>query len=98
MRPSSPGAAGSPYTTSLAATGGTGTYTWTITSGALPPGLNWSNGTISGTPTAAAVAGTYSFTAQAADTQNADGHQDILNLCPGNHHDEPARRNDQPAV
>ena len=66
-----PGAAGSPYTTSLAATGGTGTYAWTITSGALPPGLNWSNGIISGTPTAAAVAGTYSFTAQAADTQNA---------------------------
>jgi hypothetical protein len=61
-----PGAAqGSAYSTTLAATGGTPPYTWSIVAGALPPGLTLgaSSGTISGTPTAT---GTYAFTAQVA--------------------------------
>ena len=42
------------YSQTLAATGGTGAYTWTLTSGTLPAGLslNASSGLISGTPTA----------------------------------------------
>jgi FtsP/CotA-like multicopper oxidase with cupredoxin domain len=55
------------YTTTLAATGGNGSYTWTRTAGTLPPGLTLAaNGTISGTPT---TANTYNFTVRATDTQ-----------------------------
>src|SRR3984957_8394647 len=63
------GDVGASYTTSLAATGGTGTLTWTLTfsqSTLLPPGLTLSsNGTISGTPTSA---GAYVITVQATDS------------------------------
>jgi uncharacterized protein (TIGR03437 family) len=54
------------YTATLTATGGTGTYSWTVIGGTLPPGLTLSSGgTLTGTPT---VAGTYSFTAQVTDS------------------------------
>ncbi len=45
----------SPYNVSVSATGGTSPYVWAVTSGALPAGvvLSGSNGTLSGTPTAA---------------------------------------------
>ncbi len=48
------GTVGQPYTATLAATGGTGAYTWSVTSEGLPPGLtlNASTGAITGTPTA----------------------------------------------
>jgi large repetitive protein len=54
------------YSASLAASGGSGAYTWSITSGELPPGvaLNSASGALAGAPT---VAGTFSFTVQAAD-------------------------------
>ena len=54
-------------TTTLAATGGTGSYTsWTVSSGALPAGITLANdGTLSGTPT---TAGSYSFTVRVTDT------------------------------
>ncbi len=53
------------YSQPLAATGGTGLYNWTISSGLLPPGLAMnSSGIISGTPTSV---GTYPFTAQVED-------------------------------
>ena len=58
--------AGSPYSTSLAASGGTTPYTWSYISGSLPPGLTLAaNGTLSGSTSAA---GSYSFTAQVTDT------------------------------
>ncbi|MES2393902.1 MAG: putative Ig domain-containing protein, partial [Acidobacteriota bacterium] len=60
-----------PYSAQLQATGGnTGTYLWTIASGALPNGitLNSSTGLISGSSTAT---GTSSFTVQVCDAQNA---------------------------
>lgn len=45
------------YSTALAATGGTSARTWSITSGVLPLGMNFSpDGTLSGTPTAPARA------------------------------------------
>ena len=57
------------YTQSLQATGGTGTYVWSISSGALPTGLGLSSsGQVTGTPTAA---GTKSFTVKATDTASA---------------------------
>ncbi|MBC8413589.1 putative Ig domain-containing protein, partial [bacterium] len=57
------------YTANLAASGGTGSYTWLIFSGALPTGLslNPATGVISGTPT---IAGTYAFTVQITDSSS----------------------------
>jgi hypothetical protein len=54
------------YTNSFASTGGSGTYTYTVTTGAVPTGLTLnSNGTWSGTPTAA---GLFTFSVQVTDT------------------------------
>ena len=59
------GQAGSAYSTTLAASGGTTPYTWTVGAGALPGGLTLSSaGLISGTPI---TAGTFSFTARVSD-------------------------------
>lgn len=58
----------------LTATGGNGTFTWTLAGGTLPTGVTLGpDGTISGTPTAA---GTYTFTVQVAD---ADGRTATVN-------------------
>jgi hypothetical protein len=55
-----------PYSATLQATGGTGSVTWGLSLGTLPPGLMLSGaGVISGNPTAA---GTFSFTVQAMDS------------------------------
>jgi len=60
------------YSQTLAATGGTGSLTWSISSGSLPAGLSIvaATGAITGTPTAS---GTSSFTARATDTVGATG-------------------------
>ncbi|WP_042415288.1 putative Ig domain-containing protein [Streptacidiphilus anmyonensis] len=57
---------GKPYSQSLTASGGTGAYTWQVSSGALPAGLTLSpdSGVISGTPT---TAGTASFSLRLTD-------------------------------
>jgi Putative Ig domain len=58
----------SSYSATLSATGGKTPYTWSLTSGALPPGLKLSSaGVISGTPT---TAGTYNFTVGVSDTSS----------------------------
>jgi hypothetical protein len=63
------------YTAALTATGGTTPYTWSVASGALPPGLALgSDGSISGTPTAA---GNYPFTAQVTDSSVDPQHASI---------------------
>ena len=55
---------GAAYSTTLSASGGSGTKTWTVAAGSLPAGLSLSaNGVVSGTPTAP---GTASFTAKVA--------------------------------
>ena len=61
------GTVGVPYSRPVQATGGSGTFTWTISAGALPPNLilDPATGVISGTPTAP---GTFSFTVRVADT------------------------------
>jgi len=55
-----------PFEALLAATGGNGTYVWSLTSGALPPGLTLADGAIDGTPT---TAGAYLFTATVTDSE-----------------------------
>jgi hypothetical protein len=71
-----PGAtSGVAYSQSLAATGGTAPYTWTIASGTPPPGLSLSaTGILSGTPT---TAGDYIFTVQAADAASRTATQSL---------------------
>jgi hypothetical protein len=70
------GQVGTAYNTSLAASGGTLPYTWTLTAGTLPAGLSLSaSGAISGTPTAAANATSLTFrvtdSSQPAQTNSA---------------------------
>ncbi|HVP46238.1 MAG TPA: putative Ig domain-containing protein, partial [Bryobacteraceae bacterium] len=64
------GTVGVPYTTvTLAVSGGTSPYTWSISTGSLPQGLTLSGsaGTISGIPTSG---GTSGFTAQVSDAKS----------------------------
>jgi hypothetical protein len=57
---------GTAYSQTLALAGGTGTFTWSVSTGALPGGitLNSATGSLTGTPTAA---GTFNFTLQVVD-------------------------------
>ncbi len=66
----------------LSATGGTGAYTWSISSGNLPPGLTLNaQGLISGTPT---TAGKYSFTVRVTDTAGASATEPLsINVVSG---------------
>ena len=64
------GTHGTPYsTTTLQASGGTPSYTWSLLPGSsLPPGLSLSSsGTVSGTPT---TAGTYTFVVKVTDASS----------------------------
>ncbi|MCC6389561.1 MAG: putative Ig domain-containing protein [Bryobacterales bacterium] len=64
------GTVGVPYSQQVQATGGAPPYSWSVSVGALPPGLSIATvnnfGVISGTPTAA---GTFNFTIQVFDSQ-----------------------------
>ncbi len=72
------GAYNVPYSATVTATGGTGSYTWSIISGGLPPGLqlNAATGAITGTPTSV---GTSSFTVQVND-QNSQSATRALSI------------------
>ena len=59
------GVVSSAYSQTLAASGGTGTITWSISAGSLPTSLTLTGNTISGTPSAA---GTFNFTVKATDS------------------------------
>jgi Putative Ig domain len=67
--PTGSGTVGSAYSSSAVVTGGTGPYTYSVYSGALPSGLtlNTTTGAITGTPT---KAGTYSFTLKVVDSKS----------------------------
>ena len=61
------------YSQTLAASGGTPPYTWSLVSGALPAGLSLSSsGVITGTPTGA---GTSNFTVKVTDSTSASATQ-----------------------
>jgi hypothetical protein len=69
------GEATATYLQSLAASGGTPPYSWTVTSGSLPAGLSLSaGGVISGTPT---TAGGSNFTVQVTDAVNRKATQNF---------------------
>jgi hypothetical protein len=60
------GSVGSVYSQTISASGGVTPYTWSITAGALPPGLGiLNNSSIGGTPT---TVGTYGFTLNVTDS------------------------------
>jgi hypothetical protein len=61
------GVAGIAYSKNIALTGGTPPYAWSVSSGALPPGLslNVQTGAVTGTPT---QSGAFAFTAKVTDT------------------------------
>src|SRR3546814_6546858 len=62
------GVAGNAYSQAITASGGVGPYTFAVTVGSLPAGLNLaSNGTLSGTPTAS---GTFNVTVTATDANS----------------------------
>ena len=58
------------YSQAITASGGTPTYGYTQTAGALPPGVTLTGGTLSGTPT---MAGTFNFTVTATDSSTGTG-------------------------
>ncbi|MGH7611950.1 MAG: Ig domain-containing protein [Candidatus Dormibacteria bacterium] len=63
-----PSASGFPYSASLAASGGVPPYSWALTQGALPPGLQLSpSGTIVGIPTGL---GAYTFSVTVSDSSH----------------------------
>ena len=70
--PSLPGGtAGTAYSQTITASGGTAPYSYAVSSGTLPPGLNLSPaGVLSGTPT---TAGTSNFTVTATDANSCTG-------------------------
>ncbi|MCX6397183.1 MAG: putative Ig domain-containing protein [Propionibacteriales bacterium] len=64
----------------LVATGGTGSYTWSLSGGSLPPGLGFSAaGVLSGTPT---TAGSYSFSATATSGAASDAGTVTVTVAP----------------
>jgi uncharacterized protein (TIGR03437 family) len=63
--------AGTPYSSSMIANGGAPAYTWSVVTGAVPPGLVLNSaGSLQGVPSAP---GTFTFNAQAADTAGQSG-------------------------
>jgi hypothetical protein len=68
------GEVGAPYSQTLAGTGGTGPYTWSVTAGTLPAGLSLdgTTGVISGTPTSS---GPFTFTVTLTDANNQTASQ-----------------------
>ena len=74
------GAEGDAYKEGMVASGGLLPYTWTIDSGALPPGLTLSTyGVLSGTPPAGA-AGTYGFTLRVTDSQKPTAAYQVASM------------------
>lgn len=71
-----PGQVSVGYLSGLTVEGGTGPYAWSISVGALPPGvtLDATTGSLSGTPT---VAGTYEFTAMVKDANDRTDTEEL---------------------
>ncbi|WP_157892252.1 MULTISPECIES: DUF7927 domain-containing protein [Frankia] len=70
------GEVGAAYTDQFTVSGGTAPFTWSISTGSLPPGLslNAATGLLSGTPT---TAGSYPFTVRVADASGQAATQSL---------------------
>lgn len=69
--------------TTLAATGGNGTYSWSVTTGSLPDGLSLAtDGTISGTTGATATSATFTVTVTDGDGRTTTASLTITVLVP----------------
>jgi hypothetical protein len=55
-----------PLESTWTSSGGSGTYTWALTTGTLPPGVLFTNGSLSGAPR---TAGTYPFAVSVTDSE-----------------------------
>lgn len=67
------GVAGTAYSQTFSASGGTPSYSFSLPAGALPAGMSFSSaGVLSGTPS---MAGTFNFTVRAADANGFTGDQ-----------------------
>ena len=66
---------GTAYSTTLAATGGSGTRTWSVVSGSLPSGITLSTGGVLGGT--ATVSGSFTFTARVSDTGGRTADQSL---------------------
>ena len=68
------------YSFSLQASGGSGALTWSLVAGSLPQNfsLNITTGLISGTTSAASIAGTSNFTVRVTDTSGQVDEQPLL--------------------
>lgn len=55
-----------PFQSTVQSSGGSGTYTWTLTAGSLPAGVTFASGAFSGTPR---TPGTYPFVVSVTDTE-----------------------------
>jgi hypothetical protein len=74
------GAIGSTYSTTLGATGGNGSFSWSLSSGSLPGGLALSPaGVISGVPTSV---GDFAFTVGVTDGQLTDSKTFSITVTP----------------
>jgi hypothetical protein len=75
------GAVGVPYPpVGFRATGGTAPYTFSLSSGPLPPGFDPFDGTLSGTPT---VAGTFAFRIRVVDRYGCSSMRAyVIEICP----------------
>ena len=74
------GEVGSAYAATLAASGGSGSFTWSLSSGSLPGGLTMNAaGTISGTPT---MPGVFTFVVQATDGHLSDSKSLSIQIAP----------------
>jgi large repetitive protein len=66
---------GMPFSSQQSAGGGSSSYTWSISKGALPAGVTLANdGTVSGTPT---LAGRYAFTLTVTDNESRSKSVDV---------------------
>jgi hypothetical protein len=68
------GVVGVSYSQTITATGGAGSFTFSLASGSLPPGLSLAaNGLLSGKPKNGAGGKTYNFSVKATDTNGCAG-------------------------
>ncbi len=75
------GTVGTAYSQTLSGSGGTGPYTFAVTSGTLPAGLTLTGATITGTPTSTVSA---AFTITATDMHDCEGTRSftLMPACP----------------